>query len=541
MSAPMASTARGVTRVLLLADAPVLRRGLVSMINETAGMQSVGTPGELRRALTLVESARPDAVVVELGSGRAATLNACRDLRRRFPRVAIVALAASEDAAVVNEALAAGVRGYLMMNTSPTLLGWAILAARAGRTVVDPQIRRVEPSDVPAAKPFTPEVPLTRRESDVLDELLQGQSNRQIGRNLFISEDTVKSHVKAILRKLGARDRAHAVSLVLSNRQPGCTCGHAGTAAGLGSAELPELRDGYRRDLIPASHLRRTTGRSSSEGRPVVVSGGCPGRGPSEGRRRVGPRWLSDPPPSPAHPSRRRPPRRPLGHGALAPPPGVHRRRRRRRGRPGRLRRAARGGRLRAAAGQARAACRSSPTPSCSPPPPVSASTRRWSTGRWPGRSSPSRSPTSTPAACTSPTSRRCAAPSATWIPAPDYVLTDGFPVPGLARPGLAVWKGDRVAACVAAASVLAKVTRDRMMLELHERWPEYDFAGHKGYITDVHSAALERHGPCPEHRMRFVNVRSARDAHAARGLQVTAPVGMVDDGDMVPAPEELR
>ena len=59
----------------------------------------------------------------------------------------------------------------------------------------------------------------------MLDELLQGQSNRQIGRNLFISEDTVKSHVKAILRKLGARDRAHAVSLVLSYRQPGCTCG----------------------------------------------------------------------------------------------------------------------------------------------------------------------------------------------------------------------------------------------------------------------------------------------------------------------------
>lgn len=120
--------------------------------------------------------------------------------------------------------------------------------------------------------------------------------------------------------------------------------------------------------------------------------------------------------------------------------------------------------------------------------------------------------------------------------PEPDYVLTDGFPVPGLARPGLAVWKGDRVAACVAAASVLAKVTRDRMMIELHQRFPEYDFAGHKGYITDVHSAALERHGPCPEHRMRFVNVRSARDAHAARSLGVTGAVGMVDDGPMSPA-----
>ena len=134
----------------------------------------------------------------------------------------------------------------------------------------------------------------------------------------------------------------------------------------------------------------------------------------------------------------------------------------------------------------------------------------------------------------------------AVWTldPEPDYVLTDGFPVSGLARPGLAVWKGDRVAACVAAASVLAKVTRDRMMLDLHERWPEYDFAGHKGYITDVHSAALDRYGPCPEHRMRFVNVRSARDAHAARTVEVTAPSAMVDDVPMSdvlrPAPGEL-
>jgi ribonuclease HII len=125
--------------------------------------------------------------------------------------------------------------------------------------------------------------------------------------------------------------------------------------------------------------------------------------------------------------------------------------------------------------------------------------------------------------------------------PGPDYVLTDGFPVPGLARPTLAVWKGDRVAACVAAASVLAKVTRDRIMLELHERWPEYDFAGHKGYITDVHSAALERHGPCPAHRMRFINVRVARDAYAARVSQLTSPVSMVDDVGMRPVSGESR
>jgi ribonuclease HII len=76
--------------------------------------------------------------------------------------------------------------------------------------------------------------------------------------------------------------------------------------------------------------------------------------------------------------------------------------------------------------------------------------------------------------------------------------------------PSLAVWKGDRVAACVAAASVVAKVTRDRLMTELHERFPAYDFARHKGYSTPEHMTALAEHGPCQEHRFSYVNVRGA-------------------------------
>lgn len=92
----------------------------------------------------------------------------------------------------------------------------------------------------------------------------------------------------------------------------------------------------------------------------------------------------------------------------------------------------------------------------------------------------------------------------------PQYVLTDGFPVDGLGVPGLAMWKGDRVAACISAASVIAKVTRDRLMMQQHELWPDYDFATHKGYITAEHTEALTEHGPCPIHRMRFVNVRRA-------------------------------
>ncbi|GAA2544735.1 ribonuclease HII [Winogradskya consettensis] len=110
----------------------------------------------------------------------------------------------------------------------------------------------------------------------------------------------------------------------------------------------------------------------------------------------------------------------------------------------------------------------------------------------------------------------------------PDYVLTDGFPVDGLNAPGLAVWKGDRVAACVAAASVLAKVTRDRLMVELDDKFPGYGFAVHKGYITEEHSAALTSRGPCAEHRFSYVNVAAAsgrgnRPPRARRPVAVSA------------------
>jgi ribonuclease HII len=69
------------------------------------------------------------------------------------------------------------------------------------------------------------------------------------------------------------------------------------------------------------------------------------------------------------------------------------------------------------------------------------------------------------------------------------------------------MWKGDEVAACVAAASIVAKVTRDRIMTGLSEQHPAYGFARHKGYSTRSHMRALSQHGPCPEHRASFANV----------------------------------
>lgn len=89
----------------------------------------------------------------------------------------------------------------------------------------------------------------------------------------------------------------------------------------------------------------------------------------------------------------------------------------------------------------------------------------------------------------------------------PAYVLTDGYAIEGLAIPNVAVWKGDQVVTAISAASIIAKVTRDRMMIELDKKYPQYGFAKHKGYITTAHTAALKEHGPCIEHRKSFSNI----------------------------------
>jgi ribonuclease HII len=89
----------------------------------------------------------------------------------------------------------------------------------------------------------------------------------------------------------------------------------------------------------------------------------------------------------------------------------------------------------------------------------------------------------------------------------PAYVLTDGYAIDGLGIANLTVWKGDQVAHCISAASIIAKVTRDRIMRELDTTFPEYGFAKHKGYITASHTKALNAHGPCIEHRRSFSNI----------------------------------
>jgi ribonuclease HII len=106
----------------------------------------------------------------------------------------------------------------------------------------------------------------------------------------------------------------------------------------------------------------------------------------------------------------------------------------------------------------------------------------------------------------------------------PGYVLSDGFRVPGLPVPSLPVIGGDAAAACIAAASVLAKVSRDRLMVAMETDHPGYGFAVHKGYSTPAHSAALNELGPCSEHRHSFINVRRVATSSGIRTVAECLP-----------------
>jgi ribonuclease HII len=105
-------------------------------------------------------------------------------------------------------------------------------------------------------------------------------------------------------------------------------------------------------------------------------------------------------------------------------------------------------------------------------------------------------------------THRAMNAALADLVPQPQHVLVDGRPVKAMRLPQTAIIKGDARSYSIAAASVLAKVTRDRVMLEFDRRWPAYGFAEHKGYGTARHLAAIAAHGPCPIHRKSFAPLK---------------------------------
>ena len=104
----------------------------------------------------------------------------------------------------------------------------------------------------------------------------------------------------------------------------------------------------------------------------------------------------------------------------------------------------------------------------------------------------------------------------------PDYLLLDAFPLPDSHLPQKAIVKGDELCTSIAAASIAAKVERDRVMRDLDNKFPGYGFAGHKGYGSADHMAALAELGPCEVHRISFAPVRAQAEARGVFGDRLT-------------------
>jgi DNA-binding NarL/FixJ family response regulator len=206
-------------RVVLVDDHRVVREGLKAMLEDVSEVEIVGEAEDVAGALVAIESGRPDVILLDVRLQRSSGLDACRTIRERHPEVNVVFLTVYEDEQYVFEALRAGGRGYMLKKALPEDIVRVLQSVQAGDIVIDPALGGQialraaalrEGSEWPGAH-----LGLTHREGEVLGHLAKGMDNRSIGQALYISEGTVKSHVKAILRKLGAKDRTQAASIAL--------------------------------------------------------------------------------------------------------------------------------------------------------------------------------------------------------------------------------------------------------------------------------------------------------------------------------------
>jgi DNA-binding NarL/FixJ family response regulator len=161
----------------------------------------------------LVHRVRPGLLICDTDIAGESGIELCRWVLKVRPGIRVVILTSRDEPLLARSALAAGASGYLLKDTASGALTAGLDLAMSGVTVVDDRLghtretgRRIDPSG---------ECGFSRREREVLGELIAGLDNRSIAKQLCIAEDTVKTHLKAIFRKLGARDRAHAVALVL--------------------------------------------------------------------------------------------------------------------------------------------------------------------------------------------------------------------------------------------------------------------------------------------------------------------------------------
>ncbi len=195
-------------RVLSVDDHPLFREGIAALVNSQPDMVLVAHAASGREAVQRYKEHQPDVTFMDLRLPDLSGIDAMIAIRADFPEARIVMLTTFEGDVEIQRALAAGARGYVLKNMPPKELADVVRQVHSGK-------KRI-PAEVAAhlAEHMGDEL-LTQREKDVLQHVASGSRNRDIGERLFISEETVKVHVKHIMEKLGANDRTEAVTIAI--------------------------------------------------------------------------------------------------------------------------------------------------------------------------------------------------------------------------------------------------------------------------------------------------------------------------------------
>jgi DNA-binding NarL/FixJ family response regulator len=201
-------SAASLIRILTVDDHPLLRKGIAALVNAEPDLKLVAEASNGKEAIDAFRSHRPDVTLMDLQMPSVDGLQAIMGIRTEFPDARIIVLTTYGGDMQVLRALKAGARGYILKGHVHKELLDTIRAVHAGQKRIPPEIA-AELADHAA------DDLLTAREIDVLGLIATGNSNKQIADHLSIGESTVKSHVTNILSKLGANDRAHAVTIGL--------------------------------------------------------------------------------------------------------------------------------------------------------------------------------------------------------------------------------------------------------------------------------------------------------------------------------------
>ena len=198
-------------RVLFVDDHPLAQSGMRNFLEAFRDLELVGAASSGEEALALCAQARPDVVLMDLLMPGMGGVAATRAIKAHHPQIQIIVLTSYQDNALVEQALRAGARSYLLKNLSAFDLAQAIRAAHAGRAVLAPEATAALLQTL--AQPAGPNVDLSEREQEVLALLVQGLSNAQIAGHLAISGSTAKYHLRHIFAKLGVSSRSEAIAM----------------------------------------------------------------------------------------------------------------------------------------------------------------------------------------------------------------------------------------------------------------------------------------------------------------------------------------